>query len=114
DDALGVTASFNLNLLRHVNRLLESDFNLRCWRHRGFFNPDESRVEMHLEAREEQVVRWPGGERRFARGERIHTENSYKTTRQGFTALLREAGFGETRGWTDPDGWFLVCHAHAT
>ncbi|MGV3655732.1 MAG: L-histidine N(alpha)-methyltransferase [Noviherbaspirillum sp.] len=113
DDALGVTASFNLNLLAHVNRLLESDFNLRCWRHRGFFNPRESRVEMHLEACEDQLVRWPGGERRFARGERIHTENSYKYTRQGFITLLRESGFGETRCWTDPDGWFLVCHAHA-
>lgn len=113
DDALGVTASFNLNLLLHVNRLLESDFSLGCWRHRGFFNPAESRVEMHLEAREAQVVRWPGGERRFARGERIHTESSYKYTRQGFIALLREAGFGQTRGWTDPDDWFLVCHAHA-
>jgi dimethylhistidine N-methyltransferase len=113
DDALGVTASFNLNLLLHLNRLLGADFKLRGWRHRGFFNPGESRVEMHLEACADQTVRWPGGQRHFQSGERIHTESSYKYTRQGFIALLRQAGFGDTRCWTDPSGWFLVCHAHA-
>lgn len=111
DDALGVTASFNLNLLNHLNRLLQADFNLREWRHRGFFNPAVSRIEMHLEARHALTVRWRGGERRFAEGERIHTENSYKYTPDGFAALLREAGYRLAQSWTDEAGWFMVCHA---
>jgi uncharacterized SAM-dependent methyltransferase len=111
DDALGVTASFNLNLLYHLNRLLGADFNLREWRHRGFFNPQESRIEMHLEARRDIVVRWLGGERRFGEGERIHTENSYKYTPDSFAGLLREAGYEPARTWTDERDWFMVCHA---
>lgn len=111
DDALGVTASFNLNLLNHLNRLLQADFDLRQWRHRGFFNPALSRIEMHLEARRALTVRWRGGERRFAEGERIHTENSYKYTPEGFAALLREAGYRLAQSWTDEAGWFMVCHA---
>lgn len=113
DDALGVTACFNLNLLQHLNHLLDADFNLRDWRHRGFFNPEQGRIEMHLEARTSLCVRWHGGERRFERGERIHTENSYKYTRENFMALLKSAGFGAMRTWTDPRGWFLICHAQA-
>jgi dimethylhistidine N-methyltransferase len=111
DDALGVTASFNLNLLNHLNRLLDADFRLREWRHRGFFNPRLSRIEMHLEARHEVTVRWRGGERRFGEGERIHTENSYKYTPDSFAGLLREAGYQLARSWTDERGWFMVCHA---
>ncbi|HEX8886758.1 MAG TPA: L-histidine N(alpha)-methyltransferase [Noviherbaspirillum sp.] len=111
DDALGVTASFNLNLLNHLNRLLGADFKLREWRHRGFFNPALSRIEMHLEARHALTVRWQGCERRFAEGERIHTENSYKYTPDSFAALLREAGYRLAQSWTDEAGWFMVCHA---
>jgi dimethylhistidine N-methyltransferase len=111
DDALGVTASFNLNLLNHLNRQLQADFNLREWRHRGFFNAALSRIEMHLEARHALTVHWRGGERRFAEGERIHTENSYKYTPDGFGALLREAGYRLACSWTDEAGWFMVCHA---
>lgn len=111
DDALGVTASFNLNLLNHLNRVLGADFRLREWRHRGFFNPQLSRVEMHLEARRELVVRWNGGERRFEEGERIHTENSYKYTPDSFAALLGLAGYQPAQTWTDERGWFMVCHA---
>lgn len=113
DDALGVTASFNLNLLQHLNRVLNADFDVRNWRHRGFFNVESSRIEMHLEARSDVTVRWEGGERRFERGERIHTENSYKYTPEKFVDLLEQAGFGESRTWTDPRGWFMVCHALA-
>lgn len=111
DDALGVTASFNLNLLNHLNRLLGADFILREWRHRGFFNPQLSRIEMHLEARRDVVVRWNGGERRFGEGERIHTENSYKYTPDSFADLLREAGYRPAQKWTDERDWFMVCHA---
>lgn len=113
DDALGVTASFNLNLLLHLNRVLGADFNVRDWEHRGFFVAEHSRIEMHLLARQALTVTWPGGLRRFAQGESIHTENSYKYTQQGFLALLAEAGFGEPHVWTDPENWFMVCHAHA-
>jgi dimethylhistidine N-methyltransferase len=113
DDALGVTAAFNLNLLLHLNRLLGADFNLRDWRHRGFFNAEQSRIEMHLEARRRLVVRWQGGERSFEEGERIHTENSYKYTQEGFLALLAQSGFGAPQVWTDERQWFMVCHAKA-
>jgi dimethylhistidine N-methyltransferase len=108
DDALGVTAAFNLNVLRHVNRLLGSDFALADWRHVALFNEADSRIEMHLEARRDVDVRWPGGARRFAGGERIHTENSYKYTVEAFDRLLRAAGFAHTRCWTDERAWFAV------
>lgn len=108
DDDLGVTAAFNLNLLKHLNRLLGTDFDVRGWCHRALFNAAESRIEMHLEARAATTVRWPGGERRFEAGERIHTENSHKWTPAGFAALLRDAGFAEVQHWTDPQGWFGV------
>jgi L-histidine Nalpha-methyltransferase len=113
DDAIGVTAAFNLNALRHVNQIVESDFDLRSWRHRALFNAEQSRIEMHLEARHDLRVTWPGGGRDFAAGERIHTENSYKYTRRAFAELLEQAGFGHASCWTDPDNSFLVCHARA-
>ena len=108
DDPLGVTAAFNLNLLRHLNRLIGSDFDPRQWRHVGQFNRAASRIEMHLEARGPLTVRWPGGERRFAADEHIHTENSYKWDPADFEALLRQAGFARVQGWTDAQGWFSV------
>jgi L-histidine Nalpha-methyltransferase len=108
DDALGITAAFNLNALSHINRVLGSDFNLRQWRHVAFFDAAASRIEMHLEARAALAVRWPGGERRFAAGERLHTENSCKYTVEGFDALLRRAGYADTRCWTDDKQWFAV------
>ena len=108
DDALGVTAAFNRNLLLHVNRLIGSDFEAADWQHVAYFNSQESRIEMHLQAARHTEVRWPGGERCFARGERIHTENSYKYRLTDFDVLLRQAGFAETRVWTDERDWFAV------
>ena len=113
NDALGVTAAFNLNLLQHLNRLIGSDFDVSDWRHRAWFNSRLSRLEMHLEAREEVEVSWPGGSLMFRQGERIHTENSYKYTLPGIQALLQQAGFGSVQAWTDECGWFAVCHARA-
>ena len=113
DDALGVTAAFNLNLLRHLNHLLGADFDPRDWRHIGLYNAPMSRVEMHLEARAALTVRWPGGERAFAADERIHTENSCKYTVDGFAALLQQAGFAKPQHWTDERGWFAVFWAGA-
>lgn len=113
DDALGVTAAFNRNLLRHVNRLIGADFAPSAWQHVGLYNADESRIEMHLQAMGAQTVRWSGGERHFNDGERLHTENSYKWAPEDFETLLREAGFGEPRHWTDANGWFSVFWAPA-
>lgn len=113
DDALGVTAAFNLNLLRRVNCLLGSDFSPADWQHVAFFAPERSRIEMHLEARRDLLVRLPDGARRFARGERIHTENSYKYRRENIVRLVEAAGFVRPRIWTDAQGWFAVCYAAA-
>ncbi len=108
DDALGVTAAFNKNLLLNVNDLLQSDFDVRQWRHVALFNQARSRIEMHLEASCDLTVCWPGHTRSFSAGERIHTENSYKYTLEGMTALLQQAGFRHVEYWTDPKRWFAV------
>jgi dimethylhistidine N-methyltransferase len=113
DDALGVTAAFNRNILLHVNRILGSDFDLRDWRHRALFNRSQSRIEMHLQALGDVQVQWDGGMRCFAAGQTIHTENSYKYTRMQFLELLSQAGFGQARCWTDEQNSFLVCYAEA-
>ncbi len=111
DDAQGVTAQFNLNALAHLNRLIGSDFDLNNWQHRAFFNEEDSRIEMHLEARDPVRVHWAGGGRSFKAGERIHTENSYKYPLDNFCNLLGEAGFSRARAWQDSRGWFAVVHA---
>lgn len=111
DDALGVTAAFNRNVLRHANRLLGADFDVRGWDHHGFYNPELGRVEMHLQAHGPQRVHWDGGARDFADGECIHTENSYKYRPAEAIALLERGGFETTRMWTDPQRWFAVLHA---
>ncbi len=108
DDALGVTSAFNRNLLPHLNQLVGSDFLLADWQHAAFFNAAESRIEMHLQAMRDVQVRWPGGERRFGQGERIHTESSYKWRATDFEQLLQSAGFVSTQAWTDERGWFAV------
>lgn len=113
NDALGVTASFNLNLLLHLNRLLGADFDIHEWQHHSFFNPAQSRIEMYLEARHNLAVTWQGGERRFHKGEHIHTENSYKYAPGDFIKLLQQSGFNVTRSWSDENDWFMVCHARA-
>jgi dimethylhistidine N-methyltransferase len=114
DDALGVTAAFNLNILRQLNQLIGADFDPTQWRHIGLYNAEASRVEMHLEARVGVDVQWPGAQRAFRAGERIHTENSCKYTVEGFAALLEEAGFEPSLQWTDAQGWFGVFWAGAT
>ncbi len=108
DDALGVTAAFNKNLLLYINRLICSDFAVQDWAHQAFFNAQQSRIEMHLQAVRDLTVRWPGGQRAFVAGEGIHTENSYKYQGANFDALLRQAGFQHTRVWQDAQGWFAV------
>ena len=113
DDALGVTAAFNRNMLLNVNRWLGADFRPAEWAHVAFFDAKASRIEMHLQARSAQTVHWQGGERRFASGERIHTENSWKWRPEDFSVLLQEAGFGPSTHWTDASSWFGVFWAPA-
>ncbi len=111
DDDDGVTAAFNLNVLDHVNRLIGSNFDTRQWQHRAFFNAEQSRIEMHLEAKVNLLVNWHGGGRRFSQGERIHTENSYKYRVEDFVELLSRAGLCQTQVWTDEQAWFAVALA---
>ena len=113
DDALGVTAAFNLNLLNHLNRLVGANFKVRDWRHVALFNAAQSRIEMHLEARCDITVNWPGGRRCFVAGERVHTENSHKWRRADFETLLRSAGWRQVRSFTDEREWFALMVASA-
>ena len=113
DDPLGVTAAFNLNVLRNVNQLLRSDFDVTDWRHVAFFNSECSRVEMHVEARRDLTVRWPNAERAFTCGERIHTENSYKYTPDTLRKMLKRAGYSWVALYTDDAGGFAVALAGA-
>jgi dimethylhistidine N-methyltransferase len=111
DDAVGVTAAFNRNVLNHVNALVGCDFDPAAFRHVAFYNAAESRVEMHLEALRAQCVVVDGRERVFAPGERIHTENSYKYAPDRFAAVLRRAGFADVSVWQDEAGDFAVYYA---
>ena len=113
DDPLGVTAAFNLNVLRNVNALLCSDFDVADWRHVGLFNPEHSRIEMHVEARRNVNVRWPGVERKFNAGDRIHTENSYKYTPEGVRQMLKRVGYAWVAMYTDDANGFAVALAGA-
>ncbi|MGC6486175.1 MAG: L-histidine N(alpha)-methyltransferase [Planctomycetota bacterium] len=108
DDELGVTAAFNRNILRNVNAAVGTDFAPGGWQHVAFFNEADSRIEMHLESARDVVVTWPGGERAFSAGERIHTESSYKYTLESFRALLADAGLQTADVWTDERRWFAV------
>lgn len=99
DDPLGVTAAFNRNVLRHLNARFGFDFDLSGFSHVGFYDEREGRIEMHLESVRDQSVRLDGRERRFPRGERIHTENSYKYAPAEFEAVLADAGFSSVRRW---------------
>jgi len=108
DDALGVTAAFNRNALLHLNSRFGFDFALDGFVHRGFYNAEAGRIEMHLEALRDQLVHLGSSQRRFARGERIHTENSYKYTAGEFSSLLGEAGFANTRHWESADRGYYV------
>jgi uncharacterized SAM-dependent methyltransferase len=108
DDARGVTAAFDLNLLARMNRELAADFRLSRFRHRSVWNARISRVEMHLESLEAQVVGVAGVEIAFRAGETIHTESAYKWEPGAFDALAARAGWRLERAWTDRRAWFWV------
>jgi len=104
DDAQGVTAAFNLNLLARLNREGGANFDLDRFRHRAVWNEEEGRIEMHLESLQAQTVIIAGTPVHFRAGETIHTENSYKHTIAGFQALARLAGWIPEAHWTDEAG----------
>jgi len=108
NDARGVTAAFNLNLLARINRELGGDFDLRRFRHYAFYNAAPGRIEMHLVALARQTARVGRSRFRFAAGETIHTENSYKYSVEEFRALARRAGFDGKRVWLDRRGLFAL------
>lgn len=108
DDALGVTAAFNRNVLRHVNSMLGGNFQPRAFAHRALYNADPGRIEMYLEASAPQHVRLRDQIRQFDTGERILTEYSYKYTPSEFQMLLRQAGFAYARCWQDAANTFAV------
>jgi dimethylhistidine N-methyltransferase len=111
NDALGVTAAFNLNVLNHVNTIADCDFAPSAFAHVAFYQPIKGRVEMHLESRRLQRVRIGRRVRVFDEGERIHTENSYKYSPAEFADLLGGAGFANLRLWQDEAGDFAVFYA---
>lgn len=108
DDAQGVTAAFNKNLLARINRELGGDFNLTAFAHKAVWNPDKNRVEMHLQSLRNQTAHAAGRAFSFAEGETIHTENSHKFTPDGFTRLAEQAGWRTLKLWTSPEPAFAV------
>ncbi len=108
NDAAGVTAKFNLNVLVRINRDLGGNFDLSGFKHRAIYNRERHRIEMHLISRKAQTVRLLGNTFSFRAGETIHTESSYKYSIERFTALARGSGWTPRASWTDPDGMFSV------
>ena len=108
NDALGVTAAFNLNILQRINRELGGHFDLRAFRHRAFYDERLSRIEMHLVSLREQsvLIDWLRLEAAFVEGETIHTESSYKYDDNALETLARLSGFEVARKWTDSNRWF--------
>ncbi|GAB4193349.1 MAG: L-histidine N(alpha)-methyltransferase [Roseiflexaceae bacterium] len=108
NDAAGVTAAFNLNILGRLNRELGATFRLSLFEHRAFYNEAHHRIEMHLVSTQAQTVLVDGVAVHFAAGETIHTECSYKYSLEGFAAMAAAAGLRVQKVWTDPKAWFSV------
>lgn len=108
NDAAGVTARFNLNLLHRINRELGGNFDADAFVHRALYNRERHRIEMHLVSRKAQTVRVLKRSFSFRAGESIHTENSYKYSLERFIALARESGWTQRNSWTDNAGMFSV------
>ncbi|MGJ3257568.1 MAG: L-histidine N(alpha)-methyltransferase [Alcanivorax sp.] len=108
NDAGGLTAAFNLNALHHLNRELDCGFDTDTMRHLAFYNSAQSRIEMHLECLQDQHIRLGDSSLTLTAGTRIHTENSYKFTVEGFSAELAAAGFTPSACWTDNSNLFSL------
>jgi dimethylhistidine N-methyltransferase len=108
NDAAGITAAFNKNLLVRANRELEADFDPSAFAHYAPYNPAAQRVEMYLVSLKDQTVRISGQAFAFAAGEAIHTEDSHKYTVPGFQTLARRAGWSPRAVWCDPENLFSL------
>ena len=108
NDAAGVTARFNLNVLVRINRELGGNFDLSAFTHRAIYNRERHRIEMHLISKKSQSVRLLGTSFTFRAGESIHTESSYKYSLDRFAALARGSGWTPRASWTDQAGMFSV------
>lgn len=108
NDAAGITAKFNLNILHHINRELGADFNIDGFTHDARWQPEKGSIEMHLVSNRKQTVRIDGHVFEFAQGESIHSEDSHKYTIEEFHALAAEAGWCAYRHWTDADNLFSI------
>ena len=108
NDAAGVTARFNLNVLHRINRELGGDFDIGAFVHRAIYNRDRHRIEMHLISKKALTAQVLGKKFSFRPGESIHTENSYKYSLERFTALARGSGWTPLESWTDAAGMFSV------
>ncbi|MGH8495196.1 MAG: L-histidine N(alpha)-methyltransferase, partial [Gammaproteobacteria bacterium] len=115
NDAAGVTAEFNLNMLTHLNRVYDADFDTEQFAHVAVYDGGDKRIEMRLVSMKDQVVTVAGRPIEFRKGEHILTEYSHKYTREEFAKLAKEAGFDVERVWTDAEELFsvqfLVCTA---
>lgn len=108
NDKQGITAKFNLNLLKRINRELGGTFNLDCFEHHAIYNRERNRIEMHLASLKRQKVKVAGETVDFRAGETIHTENSYKYSVESLSALARGVGWRPLKVWTDPDKYFSI------
>jgi uncharacterized SAM-dependent methyltransferase len=108
DDAQGVTARFNKNLLLRINRELAADFDVDAFDHLAIWNAEQSRIEMHLVSRRDQIVNAAKHTFAFSRGERLHTENSQKFTTDSFAHLVAQAGWSVNRQWISAAPHFAV------
>ncbi len=113
DDAAGVTAQFNLNLLERINRELDGTIPVQAFRHRAIWNDDRARIEMHLEAERDLLFTVEGRPFEMAAGETIHTENSHKYGPRDARLLLRSGGWTPIAEWSDPDDQFALYLAEA-
>ena len=108
NDAAGLNAAFNLNLLHRISKELDSDIEIADFEHLAFYNPDEGRVELYIRSTKAQSATIAGHRFSFGAGEMIHTENSYKYAIPEFRGLAARAGFAALDTWTDRDGMFSV------
>lgn len=114
DDAAGVTAAFNLNLLTRINCELDGNIEVDAFRHRAKWNDTEARIEMHLEASRDMTLTVSGENFEIEAGETIHTENSHKYDLRSLRLLLRAGGWSPLKEYSDADGWFTLVLAEAT
>ncbi len=109
NDAAGVTAAFNLNLLRRMQRELGANLTLDDFEHVAFYDENHCRIEMHLRAKRKTVITIEGQPFAFEKGETLHTENSHKYSIERFKGLIKQTPWRLNHVWTDPKGWYAAC-----